>query len=66
METAHKINFEKMFLKIYFRLKHKFIEIFLGFTLKFHLTLIRMAKINTIMGNKYWRGCRERVNLIHS
>ena len=35
-------------------------------TLKYHLTLIRMAIINMKRNNKCWRGCREKGTLVHS
>jgi hypothetical protein len=34
-------------------------------TLRFHLTLIRMAKIKTSGDNMCWRGCGERGTLFH-
>jgi hypothetical protein len=34
-------------------------------TLRFHLTLIRMAKIKTSGGNTCWRGFGERGTLLH-
>ena len=37
-------------------------------TMRYHLTLVRMALINKICystNNKFWRGCREKENLLH-
>ena len=34
-------------------------------TVKYHLTLIRMAIINKSTNNKRWRGCREKGMLLH-
>jgi hypothetical protein len=34
-------------------------------TLRFHLTLIRMAKIETTDDHTCWRGCGERGTLLH-
>jgi hypothetical protein len=34
-------------------------------TLRFHLTPVRMAKIKISGDSRYWRGCGERVTLVH-
>ena len=34
-------------------------------TMKYHLTLVRMAAINKFTNNKCWRGCGESVTLLH-
>jgi hypothetical protein len=34
-------------------------------TLRFHLTLVRIAIIKNATTNKCWRGCREKGTLIH-
>jgi hypothetical protein len=34
-------------------------------TLRFHLTLVRMAKIKNSGDSRCWRGCRERGTLLH-
>jgi hypothetical protein len=34
-------------------------------TLRFHLTLVRMAKMETSGDNICWRGCGERVTFLH-
>jgi hypothetical protein len=34
-------------------------------TLRFHLTLIRIAVIKNTSNNKYWQGCGEKGTLIH-
>jgi len=34
-------------------------------TLRFHLTLVRMAKIKNSGDNRCWRGCGERGTLLH-
>ena len=35
-------------------------------TVRYHLTLVRMAAIQKSPNNKFWRGCREKGNLLHS
>ena len=40
-------------------------EIQIKTTLRFHLTLVRMAKINNTGDRRYWRGCRERGTLLY-
>ena len=34
-------------------------------TLRYHLTLVRMAAIKKFTNNKCWRGCGEKVTLLH-
>lgn len=34
-------------------------------TRRYHLTPVRMAKINTTRRNRYWQGCGERGPLVH-
>ena len=34
-------------------------------TLRYHLTLVRMAAIKKFTNNKCWRGCGESVTLLH-
>ena len=36
-----------------------------GNTLRYHLTPLRMAKIDKARNNKRWRGCGERRTLLH-
>jgi hypothetical protein len=33
--------------------------------LRFHLTLVRMAKIKNSVDSRCWRGCGERVSLLY-
>ena len=40
-------------------------EIQIKTTLRYHLTPIRMAKIDKTRNNKYGRGCGERGSLLH-
>jgi hypothetical protein len=35
-------------------------------TLRFHLTLVRIAIIKNTTNNMYWQGCGEKGTLIHS
>ena len=34
-------------------------------TMRYHLTLVRMAAIKKSPNSKYWRGCGERETLLH-
>ena len=34
-------------------------------TMRYHLTLVRMAAINKSKNNKYWQGCGEKGTLLH-
>ena len=34
-------------------------------TMRYHLTLVRMAMINKSANNKYWKGCGEKGMLLH-
>ena len=40
-------------------------EIQIKTTMRYHLTLVRMANINNSGNNRCWRGCRERRILLH-
>ena len=40
-------------------------EIQIKTTLKYHLTPVRMAKIDKARNNNCWRGCGERGSLLH-
>ena len=33
--------------------------------IRYHLTPVRMAKVNNLGSNRYWQGCRERGTLLH-
>ena len=35
-------------------------------TMRYHLTLIRMATIKKLVNNKFWRRCGEKGTLLHS
>ena len=34
-------------------------------TMRYYLTLVRMAAVKKSTNNKYWRGCREKGTLLH-
>ena len=40
-------------------------EIQIKTTMRYHLTLVRMANINNSGNNRCWWGCRERGSLLH-
>ena len=40
-------------------------EIQIKTTMRYHLTPMRIVKINKTENNKCWRGCRERGTLLH-
>ena len=40
-------------------------EIQIKTTLRYHLTPVRMGRINKTGNHKYWRGCAERGTLLH-
>ena len=40
-------------------------EIQIRTTMRYHFTLIKMAKINNTRNNRCWQGCRERGILLH-
>ena len=40
-------------------------EIQIKTTMRYHLTPVRMAKINKLGNDRCWRGCRERGTLLH-
>ena len=40
-------------------------EIQIKTTMRYHLTPVRMAKINKSGNNRHWRGCRERGTPLH-
>ena len=35
-------------------------------TMRYHLTPVRMGKINKTGNNKFWKGCGKRGTLLHS
>ena len=41
-------------------------EVQIKTTMRYHLTLVRMAIINKSKNNKWWQGCGERGTLLHS
>ena len=40
-------------------------EIQIKTTLRYHLTPVRMAKINKTLNNNCWKGCGERETFLH-